>query len=185
VGNVCGNRGRQTSALGRYFDDEPEDTTSKIGRFHRQIDGDVTYDLAARSVTYQNGAGGVSVSASYRDLRVWQRSTDLVVRVYEETQDFPKAETYGLTSQMRCAAISVPSNIAEGKGRFTDRDRSHFFSQARGSLLELETQTDIALRLSYLSEPSAKLLIAHTTDVGRMLNSLIESIRPKNSRSAA
>ncbi len=99
-------------------------------------------------------ADGV-MSESYRDLRVWQRSMDLVCTVYSETRDFPKEELYGLVSQMRRAAVSIPSNIAEGKGRLTDRDRSHFFCQARGSLHELETQITIARRLSYISEPVA------------------------------
>ncbi len=89
------------------------------------------------------------MSASYRDLRVWQNSMNLVVAVYTATQCLPKDELYGLVSQMRRAAVSVPSNIAEGKGRLTDRDRAHFFCQARGSLLELETQVLIAEKLSY------------------------------------
>jgi four helix bundle protein len=76
------------------------------------------------------------MSASYKDLRVWQNAMDLVVGVYEETRGFPKEELYGLTSQMRRAAVSIPSNIAEGKGRSTDRDRALFFFHARGSLLE-------------------------------------------------
>ena len=91
------------------------------------------------------------MSASYRDLRVWQCSMKLVVSVYTITQCFPKQELYGLISQLRRAAVSVPSNIAEGKGRLTDRDRAHFFSQARGSLLELETQILIAQELQYIS----------------------------------
>jgi four helix bundle protein len=83
----------------------------------------------------------------------------LVIRVYVETQCFPRDELYGLVSQMLRAAVSVPSNIAEGKGRLTDRDRSHFFSQARGSLLELETQVLIARKLNYISNPVADSLI--------------------------
>ena len=90
----------------------------------------------------------VPVSASYRDLRVWQSAMKLVLEIYAATRSFPKDETYGLVSQMRRAAVSVPSNIAEGKGRLTDRDRTHFFSQARGSLLELETQILISEELN-------------------------------------
>jgi len=93
------------------------------------------------------------MSASYQDLRVWQDAMDLVENVYCETQGFPKEERYGLTSQMRRAAVSIPSNIAEGKGRSTDRDRSLFFCHARGSLLELETQILIAERLKFLAPP--------------------------------
>jgi len=115
--------------------------------------------------------------ASYRDLRVWQNAMDLVERVYGETQDFPKAEVYGLTSQMRRAAVSIPSNIAEGKGRSTDRDRSLFFCHARGSLLELETQILIAQRLKYMTRERADPLIKLSNEPGRMLNSLLQSMR--------
>ena len=125
------------------------------------------------------------MSASYRDLRVWQNAMDLVVSVYGETQSFPKEELYGLTSQMRRAAI--PSNIAEGKGRLTDKDRALFFCHARGSLLELETQILIAQRLKYLTPPRAEALIKLSSELGRMLNSLIQNIKsPENAnRSAA
>ena len=107
---------------------------------------------------------------SYRDLRVWQRAMELVFGVYDVTRSFPKDELYGLVSQMRRAAVSVPSNIAEGKGRLTDRDRAHFYSQARGSLLELETQILIAQRLEYMFEARAKSLIETAAELGRMLN---------------
>ena len=125
------------------------------------------------------------MSASYRDLRVWQNAMDLVVSVYGETQSFPKEELYGLTSQMRRAAI--PSNIAEGKGRLTDKDRALFFCHARGSLLELETQILITQRLKYLTPPRAEALIKLSSELGRMLNSLIQNIKsPENAnRSAA
>jgi four helix bundle protein len=121
------------------------------------------------------------MSASYRDLRVWQNAMDLVASVYRETQGFPKEELYGLTSQMRRAAISIPSNIAEGKGRSTDRDRALFFCHARGSLLELETQILIAERLRYLNVTRAESLIRTSGELGRMLNSLIHSIRTPES----
>jgi len=123
------------------------------------------------------------MSASYRDLRVWQNAMELVVGVYHETQGFPREELYGLTSQMRRAAVSVPSNIAEGKGRSTDRDRALFFCHARGSLLELETQILIGERLTYLTSARAEALLKISTELGRMLNSLIQSIRvPENSK---
>ena len=117
------------------------------------------------------------MSASYRDLRVWQNAMDLVVSVYGETQAFPKEELYGLTSQMRRAAVSVPSNIAEGKGRSTDRDRALFFCHARGSLLELETQIMISQRLKYLTPARAETMLRKSTELGRMLNCLVQSIR--------
>ena len=122
------------------------------------------------------------MQSTYQDLRVWQRSMDLVARVYTSTQNFPKEELYGLTSQMRRAAVSVPSNIAEGKGRLTDRDHAHFYSQARGSLLELETQILIAQRLNYLSKSEADSLLQICSEAGRMLNVLLESIRPRCER---
>jgi len=96
------------------------------------------------------------MSASYRDLRVWQQAVELVVGVYAETRQFPRDELYGLTAQMRRAAVSIPSNIAEGEGRSTDRDRALFFRHARGSVLELETQVLIAQRLGYLSTSGAE-----------------------------
>jgi four helix bundle protein len=90
------------------------------------------------------------VARTYRELLVWQKAKALAVDVYRSTERFPRNETYGLTSQLRRAAISVPSNIAEGQGRLTAGEFSHFLGQARGSLLELETQLDIALDLKYL-----------------------------------
>jgi four helix bundle protein len=117
------------------------------------------------------------MSASYRDLRVWQSAMDLVAAVYDETRGFPREELYSLTSQMQRAAVSIPSNIAEGKGRSTDRDRALFFCHARGSLLELETQILIGERLSYLTAGRAETLLKISTELGRMLNSLIQSIR--------
>jgi four helix bundle protein len=123
------------------------------------------------------------MSASYRDLRVWQNAMDLVVSVYHETQKFPREELYGLTSQMQRAAVSIPSNIAEGKGRSTDRDRALFFCHARGSLLELETQILIGQRLAYLTPLSAEALLKTSTELGRMLNSLLQSIKsPESTR---
>jgi four helix bundle protein len=97
--------------------------------------------------------------------------------VYEQTRCFPKHEIYGLTSQMRRTAVSIPSNIAEGKGRSSDRDRPHFFCHARGSLLELETQILIAQRLDYMAGSDGEKLTADTTQPGRMLNALIQSLQ--------
>jgi four helix bundle protein len=111
---------------------------------------------------------------------------ELVVGVYAQTRCFPKEEIYGLTSQMRRSAVSVPSNIAEGKGRSTDRDRSLFFCHARGSLLELETQILIAQHLGYIAPSAAEKLLAKSTQLGRMLNALIHSLKnPENSEKSA
>ena len=94
----------------------------------------------------------------YRELIVWQKAIVLVEDVYRATNDFPKTEIYGLTSQIRRAAVSIPSNIAEGQGRNSTRDFLHFLSMAQGSLMELETQITIAERLGYLeSEQENKL----------------------------
>jgi four helix bundle protein len=105
-----------------------------------------------------------------------------VVRVYAQTGSFPKLEIYGLTSQMRRSAVSVPSNIAEGKGRSTDRDRAVFFCHARASLLELETQISIAQQLEYLVPSVPEKLLVKSAQRGRMLNALIQSLKnPENS----
>ena len=126
------------------------------------------------------------MGTSYRDLRVWQLAMELVAEVYAQTRAFPKEETYGLTSQIRRSAVSVPSNIAECKGRSTDGDRGLFFCHARGSLLELETQILIAQRLEYLAAAEAESLIANSAQLGRMLNALIQSVRnPETSGTSA
>jgi len=113
---------------------------------------------------------------TYRDLKAWQKAMQLVTAIYASTQEFPKAETYGLTGQMRRAAVSIPSNIAEGQGRRLEGDFQHFLRNARGSLLELETQVLIAQNLRYLSQVQAEPLLALCSEVGRILNGLIGSI---------
>jgi four helix bundle protein len=115
---------------------------------------------------------------SYRDLKVWQCSMKPVLGIYATTAQFPKHELYGLVSLMRRAAVSVPSNIAEGEGRLTDRDRAHFYLQSRGSLLELETQILIAQQLNYICSEEAEPLLQLSAKVGKMLNALVEAIAP-------
>jgi len=119
------------------------------------------------------------MSSSYRDLRVWQQAMDLAMQIYRLTEGFPKHELYGLTGQIRRAAISIPSNIAEGKGRRTDRDFSNFLFRARGSLLELETQISLAQRLEYLKEADAASALKKTAAVGSSLTGLINSLRER------
>jgi four helix bundle protein len=109
----------------------------------------------------------------FRDLLVWQKGMKLARGVYNATASFPKAEMFGLTSQMRRAAISVPSNIAEGHGRLSDGSLRVFLGQARGSLFELETQIELACDLEYLQTAIAKELLELSREVGRMLNGLI------------
>jgi four helix bundle protein len=116
-------------------------------------------------------------NSSFHDLRIWQESMDLTVEIYRITSSFPKHEIYGLTSQMRRAAVSVPSNIAEGKGHRSDPQFVRFLFHARGSLLELQTQLRIAQRLQYLSEDKADKLCRAGDGVARGLNALINRFR--------
>ncbi len=113
------------------------------------------------------------MSGTYLDLKVWQRAMDLVYLTYDITQAFPKHELYGLTNQMRRAAVSVPSNIAEGKGRSTDKDMSLFLCHARGSLFELNTQVLIAQHLEYMRPEEAETAGKLVAEVGRLPNGLI------------
>jgi four helix bundle protein len=110
-------------------------------------------------------------------LVVWQGAIDLVTEIYRRTALFPDHERFGLVSQLRRAAVSVPSNIAEGQGRLTKGEFRQFLGQARGSWMEIETQLIIARNLGYLREPEAKTLFERTSEVGRMLNGLVQSIR--------
>jgi four helix bundle protein len=119
------------------------------------------------------------MARSYRELLDWQKAKALAVQVYQATEQFPKAETYGLTSQIRRAAVSVASNIAEGQGRLTSGEFLHFLGQARGSLLELDTQLAIALDLNYLKADRYELLDHETYQVLGLLNRLIESLRKR------
>ena len=119
------------------------------------------------------------MSHSYRDLLVWQKAKTLAVHIYRQTGDFPKAETYGLRSQLRRAAVSVPSNIAEGQGRLTSGEFCLFLGHARGSLLELETQLAIAFDLGYLTEEAHQGLARESYQVMGLLNRLLESLQRK------
>jgi four helix bundle protein len=119
----------------------------------------------------------MSSSESFRDLRVWQAAMKLAREVYKETAKFPRHELYGLTQQIRRAAVSVPSNVAEGKGRHSDKEFAHFLCNARGSLLELETQLILAEELEYLSAVEGKRLSVLAECVGRPLSGLINSLR--------
>lgn len=112
----------------------------------------------------------------YQELIAWQKAMDLVADIYTSTKSFPREEIYGLTSQLRRAAVSVPSNIAEGQGRRTTADFIRHLSIAYGSLLELETQVIIATRLNYLSQKTCGDVIDKASEVGRILNGLISSL---------
>ena len=114
---------------------------------------------------------------SYRDLVVWQRAVDLVVEVYQLSRRFPTSERFGLTSQVRRAAISVPANIAEGHKRGSRRQYEHFVAIARGSGAELETEITIALRLGLIDSVQAENTLHLCDQVGRMLTRLHERLR--------
>ena len=116
------------------------------------------------------------MSHSYRDLLVWQKSIKFVRNIYVQTGSFPKEELFGLTSQIRRAAVSIPSNIAEGQGRLSKREFKQFLGIARGSLLELETQLLIAGELGYMCQPELEELLRQTAELLRMLNGLMSAI---------
>ena len=121
------------------------------------------------------------MARTYRDLLVWQKAKALAVRVYQATELFPKREVYGLASQIRRSAVSVPSNIAEGQGRLGRSEFRHFLGQARGSLLELDTQIAIAKDLDYLDGDTYKVLDEEIYRVLGLLNRLLESLREESS----
>jgi four helix bundle protein len=116
---------------------------------------------------------------SYRELLVWQKAMELAQLIYQLTEPFPKREIYGLASQLRRAAVSVPSNIAEGYGRGSRREYLQFLAIAQGSLKELETQVILAERLTYASAAQSARILAKSEAVGKMLGALIRSLKLK------
>ncbi len=117
---------------------------------------------------------------SFEDLIAWQKAIDLVAEIYAATRLWPKEELYGLTSQIRRAAVSVPSNIAEGQGRRGVGDFRRFLAIARGSLAEVETQLVIAARLGYCSADATRALREQAAEVGRLLSGLIRSLSERS-----
>lgn len=113
---------------------------------------------------------------SYKDLLAWQKSMDLVTAIYRTTAGFPKEEQFGLTSQLRRAAVSIPSNIAEGQGRLSQNEFRYFLGQSRGSLMEVETQLQISHNLGYVERQRLDHLLNDCAEVGRILNGLIASV---------
>jgi four helix bundle protein len=116
-------------------------------------------------------------AVSHRDLEVWQVAMDLAVRAYTVTRGFPNGERFGLTSQLRRAAISSPANIAEGRCRLGRAEYRHFVSIARESTGELDTELELAARLGFLNAADATVLRETMTSVGRMLTNLAKSLR--------
>jgi len=117
------------------------------------------------------------MSNGFRDLVVWQKSMQLAVDVYKLTKDFPREEIYGLTSQIRRSAISVPSNIAEGHGRLNAGEFRQFLGIARGSTYELQAQLELAQSLGFASSDQIELASRLAQEIGRMIHALLGSIK--------
>ncbi|PIR37603.1 MAG: four helix bundle protein [Alphaproteobacteria bacterium CG11_big_fil_rev_8_21_14_0_20_39_49] len=120
---------------------------------------------------------------SYKDLKIWQKSIDLVDFVYKETEAFPSDETYGLRSQIRRCAVSIPSNIAEGSSKKSTKELLRFLNIAYGSLSELETQFYIANRQNYIHKNILDVLDIRTSEIGKMVNGLRNNLYNKLSSS--
>jgi len=117
------------------------------------------------------------MAGSYRDLVAWQKAMVLAKDIYLATQMFSREEYYGLRSQLRRAAVSVPSNIAEGQARYSRREFNHFLNNARGSLAEVETQIMLANDLNYLDPKQSTILLSKASELGRILNGLIAATK--------
>ncbi|MDR0941495.1 MAG: four helix bundle protein [Bacteroidales bacterium] len=120
--------------------------------------------------------------ATHKDLIVWQKAIQFVLLVYRYTQSFPKEEIYGITGQMRRAAVSIPSNIAEAHGRYSEKELLHFLHIAIASSAELETQILISYQLQFLQEAEYKELLSLNEEITKMLASLIRSKKNKNDK---
>jgi four helix bundle protein len=115
---------------------------------------------------------------THRDLMVWKKSIDFVTKIYKATERFPKTEIYGITSQIRRAAVSIPSNIAEGSARNTDRELIHFLHISRASAVEIETQLLISENLNYI-DTSNECLKNDLIEILKMLTALINKIKQR------
>jgi len=113
---------------------------------------------------------------NYKDLDIWKRSIGVVENIYKITKNFPKEEMYGLTSQLRRSAVSIPSNIAEGFARFSNKEYKHFLFISLGSCAELSTQIIIALRLGYFENKEADKLLNEIDEISKMTMSLIKKL---------
>jgi four helix bundle protein len=112
----------------------------------------------------------------HQKLEAWIKALELVIDVYKGTEHFPKEERYGLTSQLRRAAVSIPANIAEGAGRHSKKEFAHFLSNSQGSASELETELIIASRLGYLDKENFAKLTAQLERIGRLITGLIRHV---------
>ena len=113
---------------------------------------------------------------SYKEFTVWQKSMDLAAEIYNLVKILPKTETYALSDQMRRAAVSIPSNIAEGQGRNSTREFIKFLVIARGSQCELETQLQLCVKIGYLQEDETKTALSLCEEISKMLNSLVKKL---------
>ena len=117
---------------------------------------------------------------SYQNLIVWQKAMDLTTEIYRLTKKLPNEELYGLTNQMRRAAVSIPSNIAEGNGRASTKDYVRFLSIARGSKSEIETQLLLCVKLDYLQQSEVDETLNLCTEIGKMINAMILKFRDRD-----
>ena len=113
---------------------------------------------------------------SYRELIIWQKSMDLVTMIYKFTASYPREEMFGLTSQLRRAAVSIPANISEGQARNTSGEFRQFLGIAYGSLAELETLTILSNNLNYLTTENAEILLKNCSEIGKMINGLLKTL---------
>jgi len=119
---------------------------------------------------------------SFRDLEIWQRSMALVMDCYRVAEALPHSESFGLALQLRRSAVSIPSNIAEGHGRSATGEYLHHLAIAHGSLMELETQVEIASRLGYARQESVACILEETADLGRMIHGLARNLKARRDR---
>ena len=112
----------------------------------------------------------------HQKLEAWAKGIDLVIAIYRNSEHFPKEERYGLTGQIRRAAVSIPANIAEGAGRHSRKEFAHFLSNSQGSASELETELIIANRLGYLDETSFQVLLRELDRIGRLITGLVRHL---------
>ena len=127
-------------------------------------------------VNGQYSLKGVSSMRPHQKLEAWSRAIELVTDVYRSTEHFPKEERYGLTGQIRRAAVSIPANLAEGAGRRSQKEFAHFLSNSQGSASELETELIIAHRLGYLDKPTFARLIDQLERIGRLITGLVRHV---------
>jgi len=119
---------------------------------------------------------GMGEQRAHKNLITWKKSMELVTEIYKLTQQFPKEELFGLTAQIRKSVVSIPSNIAEGLTRKSKKDKVHFLNIADGSLSELDTQIEIALRLGYLDTGHYNKIIEKISEIQRLISGLIRKI---------